>query len=732
MTGNLIDTMVPVEILLVDDREENLVALEAVLQNQSYELVKVTSGEAALRYLLDHSPAVILLDVQMPGLDGFATASIIKGSERTREIPIIFLTAINKDDHYRARGYEHGAVDYLYKPFDAQVLRSKVSVFAELYRKTEKLLQAERRLSEAARREQSRKFAEAEVKSLRRAQVEQRRYRELVDGINHGMVWSADTRHFQISYMSPRAESILGFPSSEWFSEARLWEKNLHPADRVLFAQALSGLVLDGEPITIEHRFVRADKKIVWLQTGLRLSSVDEHQEIRGLSVDITKLKDAEHAQAQAKNRSDLLAEVSLLLTQTLDAQCALNLVATALTENFCTFVSIQGIDHAGLPRTMAVAHREASAVATLINNLTPGESPANLQIAEGFYQGCSEADVLKLCAFPEQLPPLLNLRLNSAIVRPLIARGQRIGTLVLGCAGEDSFTPADASFAEDICFRIASAMDNAALYRDAQKAVRMRDEFLSIASHELKTPLTPLKIQTQQLLRLIAKDSLSSVDPARVNRMLEISNRQIERLNKLIEDLLDISRISTGKMGLRIEEFDIMELLNDMAQRFSGHLASAGCELNLSGPPSLKVHWDSFRIEQILVNLLTNATKYAPNKPVDCLVTASREGVHISVRDQGMGIAHEDQDRIFGRFERAVSGTHFGGLGLGLYISTQIAEAHAGRLWVESELGAGSIFHLELPFESPGELVDPLHNPKLDSFIANPAFKTQAAAEFA
>ena len=201
-----------VEILLVDDRDENLLALEAVLSDPGYRLIKANSGDAALRYLLDHTPAVILLDVQMPGLDGFGTAAIVKASERTREIPIIFLTALNKDDKYVQRGYEHGAVDYIYKPFDAHILRSKVAVFADLHRKNERLLLAERKLMESERRDRERKFAELEIRNLRRQQLEQRRYRELVDGINHGVVWAADENVDVFTFVSPRAEEVLGYP----------------------------------------------------------------------------------------------------------------------------------------------------------------------------------------------------------------------------------------------------------------------------------------------------------------------------------------------------------------------------------------------------------------------------------------------------------------------------------------------------------------------------------------
>ena len=699
-----------VEILLVDDREENLLALEAVLQRPGYQLVKAGSGDAALRYLLAHSPAVILLDVQMPGLDGFATASIIKGSERTREIPIIFLTALNKDEHYVQRGYDHGAVDYIYKPFDAHILRSKVAVFADLHRKNERLLVAERKVMENERRERERRYAEMELKTLRRNQVEQRRYRELVDGINHGVVWAADAKRSLLSFVSPRVEALLGYPHDTWMREPRFWESHVHPEDRALFQGKLGSLILDGEAVGFEHRFIKADGTVVWLHTGMRLTSVGEQgeREIRGLSVDVTKLKEAERTLEQSKLRSDLLAEVSLLLAQSFEGGTSLNSVASAIAARFCPYVCIQGFDGAGSLRTLAAAHRDP-ALNNQVQRLLPRWNACNELPAPGYFPALSRADVAKLCFHVEQLSFLEALPLSSAIVYPLMARGQRVGTLLLGAGEGSSFFPGDVAVGEDLSFRIATALDNACLYREAQKAVRTRDEFLSIASHELKTPLTPLKIQTQQLLRLISKQSLASVEPGRVNRMLEISNRQIERLNKLIEDLLDISRISTGKMGLRIEEFDLMDLLSDLVQRFSGHLAASGCELRLHGPESVKVSWDSFRIEQVLVNLLTNATKYAPGKPVDFTVEARRDHVQIAVRDEGMGIAHEDQDRIFQRFERAVSGTHFGGLGLGLYISTQIAEAHAGRLWVESELGVGSTFHLELPYQSPGERAEPV-----------------------
>lgn len=221
----------PVEILLVDDRADNLLTLEVALNSPQYKLVKASSGEEALRYLLDHKPALILLDVQMPKMDGFATANIIKSSERTRDIPIIFLTALHRDERFMQRGYQTGAVDYLSKPFDVEILRSKVSVFAELHRKTQQLIHVERELRRTEAQERERKLAAIELSALRREQLQQKKYQELVEGIHHGIVWSANPDTLAFSYVGPTAERLLGFSQQQWLSESNFWMNHIHPDD---------------------------------------------------------------------------------------------------------------------------------------------------------------------------------------------------------------------------------------------------------------------------------------------------------------------------------------------------------------------------------------------------------------------------------------------------------------------------------------------------------------------
>ena len=230
-----------------------------------------------------------------------------------------------------------------------------------------------------------------------------------------------------------------------------------------------------------------------------------------------------------------------------------------------------------------------------------------------------------------------------------------------------------------------------------------IRDEFISLASHELRTPLTPLTLQMQGFARLIEKGTFDAVPTEKLKYMVEISDYQVGRLTRLIEQLLDISRISEGRWRHDPERVDLISVIRSVAQQLHHEMVVAECSLDFDMPQSLFGFWDGLRLEQLMTNLLTNAIKYASGKPVSIRVEPSSETetVTISVRDQGMGIALEDQKRIFERFERAVPSKNYGGLGLGLYISRQIVELHEGKLDVQSEKGHGATFTVELPIRS-------------------------------
>jgi PAS domain S-box-containing protein len=231
------------------------------------------------------------------------------------------------------------------------------------------------------------------------------------------------------------------------------------------------------------------------------------------------------------------------------------------------------------------------------------------------------------------------------------------------------------------------------------KEALRARDEFLSIASHELRTPLTSLKLQMQMTQRRIARGGPDAYSPEWVDRLVEQSNRQIDRLARLVDDMLDIARIQTGRLVIEPAPVDAVELVRDVLERLGPHLAEAGTPASLAAPEALEAEWDRFRVEQVVTNLLTNAMRYGGHKPVVVTLQARDGHIRLSVRDQGLGVPKESQERIFNRFERAISANDVSGLGLGLFISRQIVEAHGGRIWVESDgPGHGATFHVELP----------------------------------
>jgi two-component system sensor kinase FixL len=229
----------------------------------------------------------------------------------------------------------------------------------------------------------------------------------------------------------------------------------------------------------------------------------------------------------------------------------------------------------------------------------------------------------------------------------------------------------------------------------ELEEAVQIRDEFMSIASHELKTPLTAL--QTQMRRRRLSKGDFSAFTPEHLTKMFATDERQLARITHLIDDMLDITRISSGKLCLRTEEFDLCALVREVADQNSEQFLAAGCELKVETCDSLSAAWDRFRIEQVIANLFTNAIRYGAGKPVLAQVSGFPGGARITVSDQGRGIAEENHERIFQRFERAV-GNDVSGLGLGLYIVKQILNAHKGSIRVISELGKGATFIVELP----------------------------------
>ncbi len=393
-------TTIEAKLLIVDDLPENLLALDALIRGQGRQVFQASSGEEALGLLLQHEFALAILDVQMPDMNGFELAELMRGTEKTKHIPIVFVSAAGREMNYAFTGYESGAVDFLQKPLDIQAVQSKVTVFVELFRQRQAI-----------------------------------------------------------------------------------------------------------------------NEQVIALEKGRK--------------------------------------EQEILLSELRTAQDELH------------------------------------------------------------------------------------------------------------------------------------------------RAVRMRDDFMSIVSHELRTPLNGLVLETQLRKLRLNKGDTAAFTADKLKAMTERDERQINSLVRLIEDMLDVSRIRTGKLSIRPQRFDLAALVGRVLENYSAQIAAAGCEVSLSAAEPVTGLWDEFRIEQVVVNLLTNALRYGAKKPVDLRVRATPEGACIEVQDHGIGISAENLARIFQQFERVSSSEVTQGLGLGLFITEQIVASHQGTIEVESRPGQGSLFRVYLPLES-------------------------------
>ncbi|MBF5042188.1 MULTISPECIES: GAF domain-containing sensor histidine kinase [Myxococcaceae] len=306
-------------------------------------------------------------------------------------------------------------------------------------------------------------------------------------------------------------------------------------------------------------------------------------------------------------------------------------------------------------------------------------------------------------CVHPEDRAPLQGLM--DQLLDPAGPERYEAEYRVLGAAGEQRWVRGTgrrhleagrlvrlAGTMQDVTERRRAAQEREALVQELGEAVRLRDEFLAVASHELNTPLTSLKLQVALLAR-------ASEGDARARQRLQVVDRQLVRLSERVGGLLDVSRIRGGRLELRPAPMDLRAAAQGALERLGGLLEQAGCAVSLEAPLPVEGSWDVMRVGQVLENLLTNAAKYGAGTPVQVRVAAAADGgALLEVQDGGIGIAPEDLPRIFGLFERAVSVRHYGGLGLGLYITQQLVSAMGGRVEAHSRPAEGSTFRVWLP----------------------------------
>jgi signal transduction histidine kinase len=300
----------------------------------------------------------------------------------------------------------------------------------------------------------------------------------------------------------------------------------------------------------------------------------------------------------------------------------------------------------------------------------------------------------------PEHLRTLRELGMKSLLCVPIEGRSGIEGVMMMvSTTNPHRYGPEDVVLARELAARAAVSLENGRLLSEALDAVRVRDDFLAVAAHELRTPLTSLLLHVQMLSRAIERDKPADkpANAAAVAHSVSAAQGQARRLSVLVDGLLDVSRLASNRLSLRVEETKLDELVEGVVSTMTPDLSRAGCPVTVSVPAGVVVKWDRMRIEQVLTNLLSNAMKFGAGSPIEVRAEAIDDEIELSVRDFGIGISRDDQERIFGRFERAVPTRNFGGLGLGLYISAQIVRSHQGSLRVESEPGKGARFIVRL-----------------------------------
>ncbi|HEY4183712.1 MAG TPA: ATP-binding protein [Polyangia bacterium] len=490
---------------------------------------------------------------------------------------------------------------------------------------------------------------------------------------------------------NPRFCQLVGYPADEL---ARLRVRDLaHPAD---MTEDLAGLkrLAAGEIETLrrEERYVRKDGRAVWVESTISplRDRAGKLRHFVAVVDDITGYRDAE-------KRERLLADVSQLLLECEDHQTDLErvgqLIVASLGDGCVIGVTSDHDELIGAP-VVVLADRgranEAVALSALLatsadylrslgdeRSLTSVEPAVEL----GRIWGVGEDAIIPLGA-------------RAALSLPLSARGRTFGQVMFLAA--DAFGAGEVKAAYEVTRRIALAIDNGRLYQKTQDAVRDRDEFLAIALHELRTPLTPLRIHLQRLLA--ADGGQVAGDPNRLQGVLHRCERKVRRLEALVDNLFDVSHITEGRLNLQLDDLELTTLVRDVAARFRDEATAAACDLVVTASGPVMGRWDRLRLEQVVGNVVENALRHGPGKPVELELQATDQHARLSIRDHGVGIAADDLGGIFERFHRIVSSPHHSGLQLGLFIARQIVDAHQGTIVVDSEPGAGARFTIELP----------------------------------
>ncbi|MBF0179455.1 MAG: response regulator [Magnetococcales bacterium] len=620
-------------ILVVDDKPANLMAMRRLLLPLRVEILEALSGEAALQLVLRHDVAVILLDVDMPGMDGYEVAETLKNFTGTKHIPIIFLTAAFNDHPHLIKAYEFGGVDYLEKPFDDRILLAKVRVFLELH---------QARL--------------AQQRAMEQLAISEAKFHAMVDHVGIGMT-RVDFEYGQLLEVNQAFATMLGYDSPDELQGVSV-EEITHPDDFTANVDLICQLrdhVIDS--FVLEKRYLTKTAMVIWARvTVSRIPGQEAGREFMVSAIEeITSRKQAEEMLRREKRRYEMFLRTAGDGIHILDED-------GGIVEFSDSFAAMLGYSHA--------------------QTATLNVLDWDVHIPREQLIGAVRSLIKKQASFETR-----HRRKDGAILDVEIhARGF-----------EMDGKPFVYAASRDITDRKRMEEELAKAKQAAESANLAKSEFLANMSHEIRTPMNVVLGMAEMLLE-------TELD-AQQRHYAQTMDRSGRALLDIINDVLDFSRIEAGRLTLLESSFSPGRLVEETANMMRIAAGRKGLVLETALAVDLPefILGDDNRLRQILINLLGNAIKFTERGRIELRVLRDPESTgHLcfSVVDTGIGIAQLHQQHIFGQFTQADTSItrRFGGTGLGLAISRRLVEMMGGRIWVESGLGEGSVFHVVLP----------------------------------
>ena len=650
------DVQAPAAILIVED--EQIVALELAdrLTRLGHSVVGLAaSAEEAIEESRRLRPDLVLMDIKLQGeLDGIDAAAAIR---KELDTAIVYLTAF-ADEPTLQRAKVTQPYGYIIKPFHERELNVVIEV--SLYR---------HRVERALR--------ESELWRL-----------ALLRSVGDAVI--ASDAAGNVRFMNPLARTLtgwseadaIGIPLDQVFKTVERPERRSGTWKE---SPSTNLIKRDGSqcPIEVELTAIRDGA----MNAGAPMGTVCVFRDIS--------------ERRRIRDRQRLLAVASNEISSSLDRDLVLARVTSLVARSWTDWCVVHLADKQAQLRIGALAHRDApthAAVTRLVGLAVRDEAACD--VAEVVHTGYPiRSNDLTDPDWPARalgIEPALahDLVAAAAIIVPLMVRNQCLGTFTVVSGRRDhAFDQADVELAEELARRIAYAIDNAALYADARRATALRDEVLAIVSHDLRNPIAVIGISAEQLLGAPEK-----VDLHRVTKNAAAIKRSAERMSRLVDDLLVVGRIDTGRLAIKVQRTPTSALVADALSSCEETAATRAIRLVSSSFPDVEVLCDRGRIGQVLVNLIENAVKFSANGSVVRIdAVRGRDFIEMSISDQGTGIAPAYLEHVFERQWQAPEARHQG-VGLGLYISKGIVEAHGGRIWVESTPGKGSTFHFTIP----------------------------------